>query len=235
MTGSRKVRNSIYILLLSFLAGWGCSDSPGPHAGDKKGSQLYCDYRVSGDDESGHVTVLMQFRAGGADGPGVLLEEPAAVYLDSYTLDADSSRNHGVYYEQRWLAHEFDGRHVIRYIDLAGDTLVEQFHFPVFGFRDSFPARIPVADLEIELTGLEGEDTLHILMMDTSYKSRGVDRYIQLINNKIRIPAEDISRLRKGPVLLDIYRDVDRQLGSEPAGGGRLFLSWALRRRFVLE
>lgn len=227
--------NSIYILLFLLLAGWACKDQPRYRPDDYAAMPLYCDYRIAGDDESGHITVLMQFRAGGPDGPGMLLEKPAGVHFDGYELEADSSRNHGVYYEQRWLAPEFNGNHEIHYLSKEGDTLVEKFHYPVFGFREPFPEKIAVADLEIELTGLAGDDSLHILLMDTSYKSNGIDRYIRLENNKIKLTADELATLRKGPVVFDIYRDEERQLSGKNEGSGRLALSFALRRRFMLE
>ena len=112
---------------------------------------------------------------------------------------------------------------------------MEKFHYPVFGFREPFPEKIAVADLEIELTGLAGDDSLHILLMDTSYKSNGIDRYIRLENNKIKLTADELATLRKGPVVFDIYRDEERQLSGKNEGSGRLALSFALRRRFMLE
>ena len=230
-----KGRNFLYILLPWLLAGWSCKDQPRHRSDDYAAMPLYCDYRISGDDESGHVTVLMQFRAGGPDGPGMLLEKPAAVLFDGYELTPDSSRNHGVYYEQRWLASEFNGHHEVAFITGGGDTLRETFRYPVFGFAQPVPPKMAVADLEIELTGLPANDSLHILLLDTSYRNAGIDRYIRLQNNKILLSTDDFSRLEKGPVLFDIYRDEERELGETYEAGGRLALSYALHSRFLLE
>lgn len=235
MTWRWNGRNSIYILVIFILAAGACTDQPESLNPEIQHSQFFRDYRITGDDESGHITVLVQFREGGPDGPGILLDTTGAVIFDGYRLDADSSRNHGTYYEQRWLASEFDGTHELRFVRGTGDTLVEQFDYPVFGFAQPFPEKVPVADLEIELTGLSGNDSLHILLLDTAYKSRGIDRYITLKNNTIILTAEDLGRLRKGPIVMDIYRDVEQALTDGEETSGRLAISFALRRRFVLE
>lgn len=221
--------------MILLILGFACKDKPDPKAFDFASMPFYCDYRVTGDDESNTVTVLMQFRAGSPDGPGMLLDTPASVALDGYPLKPDSTRMHGVYYEQRWLAHEFNGGHQIKYATKAGDTLVEKFSFPVFGLAQPFPEKWTVTDTEIEITGLSADDSLHILLLDTAYLSRGIDRFIRLEDNKIKLSAAELARLKKGPVIFQIYRDRERDLKQGGEAGGRLATSFMLSRRFILE
>ena len=221
----------VFLLILGFA----CKDKPDPKAFDFASMPFYFDYRVTGDEESNTVTVLMQFRAGSPDGPGMLLDTPASVSLDGYLLEPDSTRMHGVYYEQRWLAHEFNGLHQIKYATPEGDTLVERFNFPVFGFAQPLAEKWSVADTEIEITGLPADDSLHILLLDTAYLSRGIDRFIRLEDSKIKLSADELGRLRKGPIIFHIYRDRERPLKQVDEAGGRLATSYMLSRRFILE
>lgn len=222
-------------LVFLLILGFACKDKPDPKAYDFASMPFYCDYRVTGDEESNTVTVLMQFRAGSPDGPGMLLDTPASVSLDGYPLEPDSTRMHGVYYEQRWLAHEFNGGHQIKYVTPEGDSLVEKFSFPVFGLAQPLPEKWSVTDTEIEITGLPADDSLHILLLDTAYLSRGIDRFIRLEDSKIKLSAAELGRLRKGPIIFHIYRDRERELKQANEAGGRLATSFMLSRRFILE
>ena len=232
----RMQRAGFHLLWLALLPlAWACNNEKRAETPDYADMSLFCDYRVTGSEESGQVTVLMQFRAGGADGPGLLLDTPAAVSLDGYLVQPDSSRMFGVYYEQRWLAHEFQGPHQVRYLTEAGDTLVEKFNYPQFRLVDSFPTRWKGDSLTLRINGLQDGDSLHLLMLDTAYASQGVDQYIVLTNSQLRIPASDFAGLKKGPVIFELYRETERDLRNGPELGGRLSTSYVIRRQFLLE
>ncbi len=77
--------NAILLLMLFFTA---CEEKPAALPGDYSDMPLYADFRISGDEEGGKITVLLQFRAGAVDGPGVALEAPAAIYFDGQELHA---------------------------------------------------------------------------------------------------------------------------------------------------
>lgn len=193
---------------------------------------LYCDYRITGDEESRQVTALMQFRAGGPDGPGVYLGPERTVRLDGYEVQADSTRMFGVYYEQRWRLDEFHSPHQVLFVSPEGDSLQEKFNFPIFSLADSVPASWNGDTLRLRIDGLTDGDTLHLLMLDTAFASSGVDKYIELKNNELIISPDDFALLRSGPVLLEIYRETERELRQS---NGRLATSFVLRRKFELQ
>lgn len=71
---------------------------------DKVGAQtdlndIYADYKVFGEEENETVTVLLQFRAGGADGKTIVIKNPGKVTIDGTPLQADSAGVSGAYYE----------------------------------------------------------------------------------------------------------------------------------------
>lgn len=218
--------------LVSVLMVAGCHNDASTKPKDLSGLPLYCDYRVTGDEESGKVTVLMQFRAGGPDGPGVLLTPPGSVHLDGYQMLPDSSRMFGVYYEQRWFLNEFAGPHQLSYVTAENDSLVEKFNYPIFNLLDTIPSVWRGDSLRIRIEGLKDDDSLHLLMLDTAFLSSGVDKCIALKNSELTIGSAEFSRLRTGPIILELYRDMERDLHQAE---GRIACSYVVRRRFILQ
>ena len=142
----------------------------------------------------------------------------------------------GVYYEARYLAQGFEGLHQIEYKDGVGKVYVDTFSFPFFSLRSAgLPATVSrTKGLELEIDGLKEKDELHVMLTDTSFYGRGIDRLDTLKEGKMVFTQQDLDKLKNGPVHLEFYREKELGLNQTSRQGGRLYLSYNLSREFVL-
>lgn len=202
----------------------------------KAEDMLYMDYQATGEEGRDEVTVRLQFRYGGPEGKSMLLDSAASVSFDGQQLKADSSKMGGTYYEVRYLAQGFEGLHQIEYKDGAGKVYVDTFSFPFFSLKAELPATISrTKELELALNGLKENDILHVMLTDTSFYGRGIDRIDTVKGGKLLFTQQEFSQLKNGPVHLEFYREEERGLDQTGRQGGRLYLSYNLSREFVLE
>ncbi|HEY6506043.1 MAG TPA: hypothetical protein VIZ28_18840, partial [Chitinophagaceae bacterium] len=116
------------IFLVFFILG-SCTSNEIGNSKDVNPESVYFDYRVWGDEESGDITVKLQYRFAGPNGTTLVLEEPGKVELDGVKIPVDSSLMSGAYYEMTKTVKEFTGRHTIVFTDPAGKEYKEEFSF----------------------------------------------------------------------------------------------------------
>ncbi|MBN8879423.1 MAG: hypothetical protein J0I32_17880 [Sphingobacteriales bacterium] len=233
----------LFFLIVFFLAGAAIASLVSCNAAVQQeekfkasADMLYMDYQVTGEEERGEITVRLVFRYGGPEGRGMLLDTSASVSFDGQQLAADSSKMGGVYYEARYLAQGFEGLHQIEYKDGVGKVYVDTFSFPFFSLRSAgLPATVSrTKGLELEIDGLKEKDELHVMLTDTSFYGRGIDRLDTLKEGKMVFTQQDLDKLKNGPVHLEFYREKELGLNQTSRQGGRLYLSYNLSREFVL-
>jgi hypothetical protein len=196
---------------------------------------LYQDYLVWGDEESGNVTLKLQYRAGGPNEAAVLLKVPAKTELDGEIIQPDSSRFNGPYYEVNRPVSEFTGTHNIVFTDDHGKKYTTTFDFPVMFLETAIPDMISRADLLLQFKGLKKGDKVRVMLTDTSLYGRGIERIVAVDSNRILISKEDLGMLRNGPVQLEFSREQDQFSGEAMASGGRFYLTYGLKREFMLQ
>jgi hypothetical protein len=196
---------------------------------------IYFDYRVWGNEENSDVTVRLQYFMDGGDGSTILWPLPAKVEFDGEMLPADSSRMNGFYYEARIPLENFAGKHSIVFTDLNKKQYKEEFDFPVIFLKKELPAVVSREELLLELAGLEPGGIVKVLITDTSFYGRGIDRIDTVRNDSIIITPRDLENLKNGPVYLEIYKDEEWPLKEPGKGGGMLSLSYGLKRVFELK
>lgn len=196
---------------------------------------LYFDYKIWGDEESGTITVNLQYRLGGSEGRPVKLEPPGHVAMDGYPIEPDSSKMNGVYYELNIPLQDFDGPHEIIYTDVKGREFKESFEFPLISLKTELPKSLVRDDLNFELAGLDTLDFVRIIFTDTSFYGRGIDRVDTVRNGLIKISQAALNSLRSGPVYLEFYKEEEWPLKETLARGGRFTLSYAVKRVFELR
>jgi hypothetical protein len=223
------------VFLWAILVFVSCTNNETSNNKDVNPEAIYFDYNIWGDEESGNVTVKLQYRFGGPNGTALLLEEPGNVELDGEGLQADSSRMSGAWYEVHKPVKYFDGRHLIVYTDHNKKQYKEEFDFKIFSLRTKLPKKIKRDDLVFELDGLETEAHIKVLLTDTSFYSRGIDRVDTVRNGRITITRQDLDNLKNGPISLEFYRDDEKRLEETTRKGGRLFISYGLKRVFELK
>lgn len=196
---------------------------------------IYFDYRVWGDEEGSDVTVRLQYFMGYGEGSTILWESPGKVEFDGEFLQGDSSRMNGYYYEVRIPVENFAGKHSIVFTDLNGKQYIEEFSFSLISLKKELPPVLRREELVLELAGLDSGGIVQVLVTDTAFYSRGIDRMDTVRNDSIIITPRDLESLKNGPVYLEIYKDEEWPLKEAGKGGGRLFLSYGLKRAFELK
>ena len=196
---------------------------------------LYFDYKIWGDEESGIITLNLQYRLGGSEGIPVKLVPPGYVTLDGYRIEPDSSKMNGVYYEVNIPVQDFAGAHEIVYTNPEGRQYSESFEFPLISLTTEVPKAIFRRELNFELEGLDTLDFVHIIVTDTSYYGRGIDRVDTVRNSLVTINQAALRSLRNGPVYLEFYKEEEWPLKQTLAPGGRFSLSYAVKRVFELK
>ena len=195
---------------------------------------IYFDYRIWGDEERDLVTITLQYRQGDASGDPIMLVYPQKAELDGDRFPADSSVMNGVYYELSRAVSDFEGNHELIFTDTKGKTYTEDFHFSAMRLKGNLPAEMERGKLEFELAGIDTSALIHVVMTDTSFYSRGIDRVDTVRNGKVVISEADLENLQSGPVYLEFYREEIRPLKKNPGGGGNISISYSLKRSFTL-
>jgi hypothetical protein len=197
---------------------------------------IYLDYMVSGDEQSNRIVTKLQYRLGGRNGDAVRLGEPAGVMMDGSLLSPDSTAFYGVYYEVISQADSFAGSHSINFIDAAGKKYPVNFDFPVFSMQHELPDTMDRrTGFRIGLKGLDSTVKLRIILTDTSFYGRGIERVDSVGSGQIIITSDDLEELQNGPVHLELIREEDKRLNPGPNKGGRLYLYYSIQREFMLQ
>lgn len=227
-------RLNLFFIVIILAQVVGCTSEDGrPGKGEDPGI-FYFDYRVWGDEERNIVTVTLQYRKGDAEGDPVSLVPPARVELDGNELLPDSSVMNGVYYEISTTVPDFEGDHRIVYTDKDGKTYTEEFNFTPMMFRTELPATLSRKDLVLELGGIDTSEFIHVIMTDTSFYGRGIDRVDTVRDGRVVIGSDELGNLKDGPVFLEFYREENWPLKETTGSGGRLNISYNLKRSFEL-
>ena len=212
-----------------------CTSNEIGNSKDVNPETVYFDYKVNGDERSGNVTVMLQYRFGGPNGTTLVLQDPSLVKLDGDTLRVDSSRYSGAYYEDQQPVRAFTGDHTIEFTDLNKKVYTENFHYEPMAITDQLPAKMKRGDLVLNLTGVKAGDLVRVVVNDTAFSSEGINRVDTLKDNRILISKADMAPLVEGPIKLELYRESEKPVRNGTPEGGRLFLNYELRRQFELK
>jgi len=219
----------VFLVFSTFIFFTACRDNDIRHRG------IYYDYKVWGEEGSDSITVMLQFRRGHAQGATMALEAPAKVELDGQVLREDSSQITGPFYEIVKPVFGFAGKHSIAYTDHKGKQHTEEFDFRVITCNTPFPAQITRGDLRIELDGLNPEDYIRIVLTDTSFTGRGINRLDTVKNGQLLISKTDLEAVASGPVFLELYRESDQNIKNGTRRDGQLSITYGLKREFEIK
>jgi hypothetical protein len=202
---------------------------------DVNPERIYFDYQVSGEEDDSAVTILLQYRFGGATGTNLILDEPSKVELDGAIIPADSSKMTGAFYELRVPQRMFIGKHSIVFTANNKKQYKEEFFFLPVSLLTDMPDTIERNELVLKLNGLETEDYVRVLLTDTSRYSEGINRIDTVRNGQITITKQNLESLANGPVNLQLIREYERPVKEATEKGGRIAISYGLRSEFVLK
>lgn len=225
---------SLSVLLL-ILAIASCTSNEIGKSKDVNPESIYFDYKVTGEEGKADATLMMQYRFGGPNGTTLVLDEPASVEFDGTIVPVDSSRFGGAYYEVVMPLQKFSGNHSIVFTDLDLKKYSEEFSFQPFRLKTTLPETMNRKDLSFELEGLNPTDYIRIVMTDTSFASKDINRVDTVKNGRLTISKEDLNKLVNGPIYLEFYKEESRPLSSTTREGGNISKSYFLKRDFILK
>jgi len=221
-------------ITLLFLAFLGCTNVDVRHEKSDP-NDIYLDYIGWGDEETGSITLKLQFRAGGPNQQAMLLRAPSSVMLDNRVLQPDSTKFAGPYYEFIVPVGDFGGEHSIVFTDNQNRKYTTHFEFPVVRFKSEPDSVIGRKDFGLDLEGHKPEGHIRVLMTDTSFYGRGIEKIDSFDNKPLIITREDLRELRNGPVYMELFREEDKELPETMNAGGRFYLSYSLNRSLILK
>jgi len=208
-----------------------CANNEPDQPKEMNNGNFYFDYTVVGDEENNDVTVKLQYRS---NGRSWLIPNPGKVELDGEVMAADSSRRNGYWYEVNKPLDEFEGQHQIVFTN-NGKTFKEVFDFSLMSLKTEIPPVVYRNDLVFEFNGVSAGDQVRVLLTDTGFYTRGIDRIDTVTDGQIVISRYDLDNVKDGPVTIEFYRETEQELEEATARGGRLAMTFGLRREFVLK
>jgi hypothetical protein len=196
-------------------------------------THVYFDYKISGEEGKEYVTCLFQFRKGGPKGSTILVREPGKVLLDGEILKADSARFTGIYYEAVRPVDDFSGRHEVIFTDADEKEYKEQFVFNRFNLLTELPKKIRRHPFTIKLKNIGAGQAFRIVMIDTAFSSGGINEVKKAVNNALIIDEEMLTRLKNGPVFMEISSEEEKTIQNGVIKG-KIAVSYSLKRDFEL-
>jgi hypothetical protein len=222
-------------IILSALINISCNDREEKIVKFVSNDAVYFDYQVWGDDEKGNITVMLQYREGDADGKPVLLKSPSKAELDGKLMDTGSTKSSGLYFEYATTVDSFAGKHSIVFTDKTGKQYEEKFEFKPFQLVAGWQAVIHRDDIELEFEGLNEEDYIRVIALDTAFKSRGINEIDTVKDGKLTLAKAQLKSLVNGPIRLEFYKEEEKRVKDATSAGGYLLITYGIKRNFELR
>jgi hypothetical protein len=225
---------TVLVILVSVFV-FSCTSNEIGNSKDVNPETIWFDYKIWGEEGNDDATVMLQYRFGGSNGTTLTLDEPSKVELDGKPIKGDSSKMTGAFYEVQRPVSEFAGKHSIVFTDMNRKQYKEEFNFQPISIITQLPEAIGRGDIMIELQGLDPVDYVRVLLTDTSFTSDGVNRVDTVKNGKLLLSKSDFEKLVNGPVHLELVKEDEKRVKDATPEGGRISVSYALRREFILK
>jgi hypothetical protein len=196
---------------------------------------IFYDYKVWAEEGKDDATVMLQYRFAGEDGTTLILDEPSKVTFDGKVLKTDSASRTGVYYEMVKPLKDFAGKHTIVFTDKNKKEHKEEFSFEPFTLAAEFPEKVKKEPFVVKLHGFPAEPThVRLSMVDTSFSSKDVNAEMVIERGELKITDRQFANLTKGPIVFEIYMEEEKPLKNASKEGGRIMMTYGLKRHFEL-
>ena len=196
---------------------------------------IFFDYKIRGEEKDSTVTVYIQYKMGGPNGPTLVLDDPANVQLDDEVIPTNSAKLSGAYYEIQKPSDLFAGKHTISFTDFNNREYKEEFVYKPFRLRTAIPTIIKRGDLAFDFEGLGPEESIRVIATDTSFISRDINEIDTVKNNRLIIPSARLKNLVNGPIILLLSRETEKPVKNSTRAGGRIVVSYGLQKEFELR
>jgi hypothetical protein len=220
--------------ILILAAFFSCTNSTRDSREDKfdTGAVFY-DYKISGEEGSDSVSVLLHYRFGEEGELPTVLESGSKLTFDGKEIRPDSAKLTGTFYEVMLPANEFNGTHKIAVTGKNGKSHSQEFNFQPFSLANELPAQVKMEPFAIRLNGLGSEPVrIQLVMIDTAFGTRDVNEELVVKNGELAITAKMWRALSTGPITMEIYREEEIPLNIGVKEAGRLLMTYRLKREF---
>jgi len=223
-----------FTLVSSFFL-FSCTSNEIGNSKDVNPDAIFFDYHIWAEEDREDVTVNLQYRMGGKNGTTLVLDEPSKVMFDDEELKVDSAKVTGAYYEVQKPMVSFAGKHTIIFTDLNKKEYKEEFEFIPFTLDPEVPATLNRGEIVFNFKGLDSVDYLNVVLTDTSFTSSDINDMDTIRNGRLIISADRLAAVNNGPINLQFYKEVERQVKNGTKEGGRLMITYGLRKEFELK
>jgi hypothetical protein len=226
-------RKSAFLMLVIAAIVAGCTNH------DKRDKEinyddLYFDYTVSAEEGNENVTCVLQFKKGGDEGKAINIE-PSKIELDGEPIETDSAKLSGFFYEVQKPLNSFVGKHTIVFRTADNRQYKNDFEFSAFSFNEELPGKVRRKPFTIHLKNFPTNvKAVRLLLLDTAFESPGFNDLVPVVNKQINIDQYVLSSVRKGPVVLELYLEQERQLKQHTPAGGKISITYGLKKEFDL-
>ena len=116
---------------------------------------------------------------------------------------------------------------------MRGKEHKEDFSFEPFALAAEFPEKVKKAPFTVKLNRFPTEATnVRLVMTDTAFGSKDVNEEMVIRNGELRIDSNELSALTKGPITFEIYIEEEKPLKNASKKGGRILITYGLKRHF---
>jgi len=235
MSRTNSLISALTLTLASIFFLSSCTSDEIGSSKDVNPDAVFFDYRIWAEESREEVTVNLQYRMGGKNGTTLVLDEPSKVLFDGEQLKVDSAKVTGAYYEIQRPFSSFAGKHTISFTDRNKKEYHEEFEFIPFTLEPDVPEAMNRGDLVFTFKGLDSTDLLSVVLTDTSFTSADINDIDTVKNGKLVISVNRLSALVNGPINLQFFKEVAKPVNSGTKEGGKLFISYGLKREFELK
>lgn len=197
-------------------------------------NRLYFDFAITAEEDAGYATCVFQFKEGGPEGKAVNIES-ATVELDGQNLETDSAKLSGFFYEMQKSIDSFSGKHSIVFTTPSDKEYKNEFEFSPFALEEELPEKITRKSFEIQLKNFPStEKRVRLFLLDTAFESSGFNDMVPVNDGKLTINESILKSVKKGPINLALYMEQEIPLQEKNLAGGRIFITYGLKRQFEL-
>ena len=211
-----------------------CTDAEPEQKKPMAPGDVYRFYSISGEEGRDWATAYFQFRRNGPNGASTVLTAPQKISFDGQALAADSTVEKEYFYEIQVPIQNFTGTHTIVFLDKNEEEQTDKFEFVPFRLTRELGEEVSRDELKLAFEGLKDGDKLRVVMLDTVFTSNGINSFYPIENGKLDLRNRLEGKIQNGPVLLQLFKEVEKTLDSDP-DGGQIAITYSLKREFELK
>lgn len=197
-----------------------------------KDTGIFAHYDIRAEEGTEMATCVVRFYTDKTRKNTLTLDEPSKVEIDGQEIPVDSSRFLGTYYEIQKPVTEFEGPHTITFTNDNHKEYEEELSFKSLSLLTALDQPISRTDLVLELEGVQPEDIVRVVMIDTAFYSDGINTLETVKDGQLVIEKSQLQTLKNGPVVLEISKESEKSLASGVQG--MLTTTYSLRRELIL-